>query len=184
LKVVPRRLLAGALLVLLAIAVPGVAAAHPRHERPIHSVTLRPERAGTLIAIRFIDRARPRLLHLAERVDAFVVRDVDNDGDLDILAASNTRGLLLWRNRGRGHFELAGRPSKHPSRPPQPTIGHRTANSDDPAASDDRYDATAPRGPGPAHSEPAIRFAPSLILFHSASVARSRQGRSPPAIAL
>jgi len=184
LKVIPRRLLAGTLLLVLAIAIPGVAAAHSRHERRIHSVTLKPDGAGTLISIRFVDRMRPRLLRLTERVDAFVVRDVDNDGDLDILAASTTRGLLLWRNAGRGHFVLAAGPSERPARPPQRTIRHRASEKDGPAASDDRYDATAPRGPGPTQAEPAIPFAPRLVVFHCTPAFHSWYGRSPPSVAL
>jgi hypothetical protein len=180
LNVVPRRLLAAALLVLLAIAVPGVAAAHSHRERRINSVTVHADRGGTLIAIRFFHRARPRLLHLAERVDAFVLRDIDNDGDLDIVAASHTRGLLLWRNAGRGHFELAGRPSTRPGRPPLRTLRHRLADKDGFAASDDRYDATAPRGPGPIHAEPAIHLAPRPIVFRPAPVSHPQHGRAPP----
>jgi hypothetical protein len=182
LKVVPRRILAGTLLLLLAIAVPGVAAAHSRHERRIHSVTLKPDGAGTLISIRFVDRTRPRLLRLAERVDAFVVRDVDNDGDLDILAASTTRGLLLWRNAGRGHFVLAERPQRTSGRPPLQDVRHHAVDKDGPAASDDRYDAIAPRGPGPVKAELATRFSALLTVFQSRTVPHSQPGRAPPAI--
>lgn len=165
---------------LAAMAVPDVAAAHSHHERRIHSVTLSPDGGGTLIAIRFVDRARPRLLHLAEPVDALAVRDVDNDGDLDILTASNTRGLVLWRNAGRGHFELAGRPSKRPPRPPLRTVRHRTAVNDGPAASDDRCGAAAPRGPCAIPPAPASHVAFHPTIFRSALVLHPRYGRAPP----
>src|SRR5262245_25333218 len=73
----------------------GLAAAAPhrhqhasRPERAIKSVTVEHDGLGTLIAIIFNgSKHRTRFLHAHEPIDRVAVRDVDNDGDLDIVAA-------------------------------------------------------------------------------------------------
>ena len=95
------------------------AEASPRHRRPhpIRTVQVEADGAGAVIAVEFVGRHRPRVIHSATPVDAVAVRDIDNDGDLDILASSSSDGLVLWRNAGRGRFVMARAPANAPFRP-------------------------------------------------------------------
>src|SRR5262245_10994912 len=83
-----------------------------RPERLISSITIRHDGLGSLIAVVYKGHGhRTRFLHVQEPIDHVAVRDVDNDGDPDILATAPQGGLLLWRNRGHGRFALAAIPS-------------------------------------------------------------------------
>ena len=90
---------------LCAAAVP--AAAEGRHgcARRIDAIRVSIAGAETVIAVEVGETHKVRLLRSADHIDALALTDVDNDGDLDIVAASSHRGLLLWRNTGREHFE-------------------------------------------------------------------------------
>jgi VCBS repeat protein len=122
--------------------------ASPRHGRrphPIQTVHVSADGAGTVISVEFRGRKRPRLIHVATPVEAVAIADVDNDGDLDILAASTRDGLVLWRNAGRGRFVLARAPSISSS--PRSAGAWLTSRGDrHPVQTDaDRLEAEIPR---------------------------------------
>jgi VCBS repeat protein len=49
----------------------------------------------------------PQVLNFHDRIISVVAADVDHDGDLDIGALSERRGVFIWLNKGRGprHFK-------------------------------------------------------------------------------
>ena len=50
----------------------------------------------------------PQVLNFHDRVISVVAADVDHDGDLDIGALSERRGVFIWLNKGKGphgHFK-------------------------------------------------------------------------------
>jgi hypothetical protein len=173
-------------MVLAALLLVGAAsparAAH-RHP-PIKSITLTPDGSGTLIRITYAGRLRPitRILRSRDPIDALAVADVDNDGDLDILAAAHKGGLRLWRNAGRGRYELAGIPIAATSnRTGRGVRGGRTVLEDHPVqAGDERYDAAMPRAPALA-SDPC-RLPPPAARERSfgAILPSFSPGRAPP----
>jgi len=55
------------------------------------------------IRIAFPGAREPLVLPLKERVSSVVAIDVDHDGLTD-LAATKRRGLILWKNHGKGRF--------------------------------------------------------------------------------
>jgi hypothetical protein len=174
------RFLLGAWLAFLLIAVPLTAEARHRHERRIHSITLRPDGAGSVISVTFTGRARPRLLRMPEPVVALALADVDNDGELDILVTSNRQGLLLWRNAGRGHFVLAGLPSRKPLGGTNAGLQHLTHSDEGLATPDDRYDAAMPRAPTSEAAHTVAAVLPSTAAFRTATVSARTPGRAPP----
>jgi hypothetical protein len=153
-----------------------------RHHRPISHVTLTPEGTGTLIRITYAGHARPhtRTLRSRDPIDALAIADVDNDGDLDILAAREGGGLVLWRNAGRGRFVLAALPARQ-GVTRRETAWRPVLYANEPMQSgDERYSAAMPRAPDAAADPietPHVARASSLVL--SASSDRS-QGRAPP----
>ncbi len=175
-----RRFVFAALSVLL-VALP--AAANPSREcrpRRINSVTIHSEGTGTLIAVTFAGRRHPRLLRSSDPIDAYAVADVDNDGDLDILATSNRHGLLLWRNAGRGRFVFASPSRVHLTHPRAPEIRHRPRLEDGPIAADDRYEAAMPRAPGGHWSNRAAAVVFLSDPFTPPAPTVHRPGRAPP----
>src|SRR5262245_41803477 len=68
----------------------------------INTVTL-VSGASPYIRIASEDMREPVVLRLKERVSSIVAIDVDHDGLTD-LAATKRRGLMFWRNHGKGHF--------------------------------------------------------------------------------
>ena len=86
-----------ALLVALTAWVAGVTAAsaaprgfHAHQSRRLSTITFSPFGSGTAIRITYAGRVRPlvRVIESADPIDALMVADVDNDGDLDILASA------------------------------------------------------------------------------------------------
>ena len=180
-----RRVLLAALAALLAVlgASPASAApaAHRNHPR-ISAITLTPEGSGTLIRITYHGATRPhtRILRSHEPIDALAVADVDNDGDLDILAARQGGGLVLWRNAGRGQYVVAMAPHRDTLTPGGVAM-RGVLETDEPMQSgDERCSAALPRAPAAAADPvetPHVARASSLVL----SVFRScSQGRAPP----
>lgn len=180
-----RRALLAALTALCAVAAasPAEAAPRRRHHPPISAVTLTPEGAGTLIRITYAGRDRPHIhtLRSREAIDAFAVADVDNDGDLDILAAREGGGLVLWRNAGRGRFVLAKAPERHGMGRRETSWRGVLETSEPIQSGDERYSASMPRAPDTAAQSvrtPHLVRASSLVL---SAASACPQGRAPPA---
>jgi len=165
----------------LAVLVGTVEASNRRHHsRRIASITVTPEGSGSLLAVTFAGRGQPHLLRTQDRISAYTVADVDNDGDLDILAASSGQGLLLWRNLGRGRFAVATLP---PARAPaQPRVGLRRVGHADEGfvAADERYDAAMPRAPGALAPVSVDAVFNAFIAFAPPTPVVRRSGRAPP----
>jgi hypothetical protein len=122
-----------------------------------------------------------RAIESIDPIDALAVADVDNDGDLDILASVHDGQLLMWRNAGNGQFRLATAPSRRFVSVPAAHIG-RCHHVEAPIqAGDDRYDAAMPRAPTVAAAEPVpARFAVHFVCV-PVPVRQRPSGRAPPA---
>lgn len=158
--------------------------ASPRHRRPhpIRTVHVNADGAGAVIAVEFAGRHRPRLIHSTTAVDAVAVRDIDNDGDLDILAASMRDGLVLWRNAGCGRFVLARAPARDPFRP---GFGAwLTSRSDRHRASTDadRLEAEIPRDSAVQVFFDTVPFVDLADGLPPPRHDRPRSGRAPPPV--
>jgi hypothetical protein len=83
-----------------------------------------PRPPETNIVVR-LSGAAPQVLRFFDRVISVVASDVDHDGDLDISALSERRGLFIWLNHGmrgqRAHFK----PLKRKSRTHDLSIGSK-----------------------------------------------------------
>jgi hypothetical protein len=177
------RLVAFLSCVLAALAGAAEAGAHRAHHgRRINSITLTPDGNGSLIAVMFIGRSHPKLLRSADRIATYAVADVDNDGDLDIVATSSGTSLLLWRNAGRGRFVFAAI-SRGRIPASTPRLGtRRLVHADDGwVASEDRYDAAMPRAPGPHALVPVTAVFNRSNSFAPPTPLVPRSGRAPPA---
>jgi hypothetical protein len=161
---------------------------HHHHHRPISAITLTPEGTGTLIRITYAGFARPltRILRSQDPIDTLAVADVDNDGDLDILAAPKAGGLFLWRNAGGGHyvFACAIPPPRRTLTPAQRVLHPAIATSAPDQTGDERSSAAVAR-----HRDavaglieiPHVIRASSLLLSTFSVASRGRA--PPPAVA-
>jgi hypothetical protein len=171
-----------AALLLAGVARPADAAPRPhRHDRAVAAISLTSEGAGTLIRITYAGRHRhTRLLRSLHAIEALTVADVDNDGDLDIVAAGRSGGLLVWRNAGRGHFVFAATPPARTLTRRQTTFRRvLAAHAPDPSG-DERHGAAMARAPDAAADlleTPNVPRASSLVLSPFSVASR---GRAPP----
>jgi hypothetical protein len=179
-----RRLLLFALTTWVAGAtvVSAAAPAELRHQRHVSSITLTPHGDGTVIRITYAGRLRRvvRVIESRDSIDALALTDIDNDGDLDILASARGGTLVMWRNAGHGRFRLATVPPRRAASTSVSRVG-RCHHADAPIqAGDDRYGAAMPRAPVSAAADPTL--AQFLVRFLWAPVpARQRpSGRAPP----
>jgi VCBS repeat protein len=172
-----------AALVVVGASRPAEAAPLRRHHRPISHVTLTPDGTGTLIRITYAGRARPhtRILGSHDPIDALAVADVDNDGDLDILAAQQGGDLVLWRNAGRGRFIFAAAAPARRALTRREPAWRAVLDGNEPVQSgDERYSAAMPRASGAAADSvetPHVARASSLVLSDFSACS---QGRAPP----
>jgi VCBS repeat protein len=179
-----------ALLVALTAWVAGVTAAsaapHEFHARQsprrLSAITFSPLGSGTAIRLTYAGRARPlvRVIESVDPIDALTMADVDNDGDLDILASARDGQLMLWRNAGNGQFRLAAAPPHRIVTARAAHIG-RCHHVDAPIqAGDDRYDAAMPRAPAVTAADPVpARFAVNFVCVPVPARQRP-SGRAPP----
>ncbi len=134
----------------------------------------------------------PQVLNFHDRIISVVAADVDHDGDLDIGALSERRGVFIWLNKGHGplgHFK-ALIPRHHSGRFSLSTRGLLASapgsSADGPAATgtDDDRDRLAHTDhipydvgdrPAPEHWNPTVSTLPD----RHGSAAPSR---APPAL--
>ena len=137
-----------------------------------------------------VSGSAPQILKLSGRIISVLAADVDHDGDLDLSALSERRGLHVWLNRaGHGRFAAL---KKHRAprgfgllRGAQATATEQ--RSDDPVASADQGgspDADAPRA-GPAFEAPlGDSTGPTLLFTSSTDLGKSTAPRGPPSLTL
>ena len=156
-----------------------------QHQRRVSAITFTPHGDGTVIRITYAGRARSvvRVIESIDAIDALAVADVDNDGDLDILASVRNGQLVMWRDAGNGQFRLATAPQHRIVSSPVSRIG-RCHHVDAPIqAGDDRYDAAMPRAPAAAVDGPAAaRFTVRFVSI-PVPVRQRPSGRAPPVLA-
>jgi hypothetical protein len=159
------------------------AAAPRRHGVP--RVTITAEERGTLIALDYGSgtAAHVHFLHARETLERVALADIDNDGNIDILAAPRDGALMLWRNAGHGRFARAALPRatrRLVSRGPRIALVHKM--DDGWQWGDDRHDAAMPRAPdaiGDVPIAPVRVTTPAYV--RPASFPRF-SGRAPPVL--
>jgi len=170
-------------LVLLAAAVPASAGGRASaRARKITRVAVQSEGRGSLIAVTYSGRRHHvRFLHSTAPIDRVAVRDVDNDGDPDIVAAPHDGEILVWRNKGQGAFDLATMPRNERLVPNRGARYVRFVRADDGWQWGDlRYDAAMPRAPAIAAAVSLSFVRTSLDSFDPAVSFRCLTGRAPP----
>jgi hypothetical protein len=179
-----RRLLLPALTVLLlaAAAQPVFAAGRHCHRSRHARETVSARTYGSVIAVTYQRGASQRVhfLQLTEAIDRVAIRDVDNDGDLDIIAAPHDGRLLLWRNAGHGRFSLASLPRGRRLASKGPRFERIQHRDDGWQWGVERYGAAMPRAPAVATVAPIaiVRVTPQVSLRSAPLPASS--GRAPP----
>lgn len=176
-----RAALYGLALALLAFALPAHAASHAaRRVLAVENAAV-VEGGGTVIAVTLAGRARAHLLRTGHRLAAVAVTDIDDDGDLDVVAASAREGLLLWRNAG-GHFEFATPPAS-----PRLTLrtGATLDRSVSPSAGQilcDRVDAALPAASITARHAVAVPVFARPVAASPFGVPAQQPSRAPPPV--
>lgn len=149
-----------------------------RHGRETVSATT----DGSVIAVTYQrgDAQRVRFLQVAEAIDRVAIRDVDNDGDLDIIAAPRDGRLLLWRNAGHGRFSLASLPRGRSLASRGPRFERVQRGDDGWQWGVEHHGAAMPRAPAIATVVPiALVRIPPQVSLRSAALPSS-SGRAPP----
>lgn len=168
------------LLALAAIAAPASAAArHHRSHAPASVRLVQLPGGGTLIHVRGADQGRT-VVRSSDAIAAVAVRDVDADGDLDIVA-SNSRGLVVWRNLGAGRYTRAEAPSTRPLHPhAAPGLAPSRASVQSFGLNEQRQHLAATRRALTTSVVPAVSpSSPAAPLVRSAACP-TYAGRAPP----
>ena len=132
----------------------------------------------------------PQILRLSGRIISVVAADVDHDGNLDLSALSEHRGLHVWLNKaGQGRFAAL---KKHRAPPGfdfsrAPRAAATGQGYGDPLASGDQGsspDADAPRA-GPVFEAPrGGHTVPTLLFTSPTDLGKSTAPRGPPSSTL
>jgi hypothetical protein len=153
-----------------------------RHPRRVSAITVAPHGHGSVIRIVYAGGVRPmvRIIESRDPIEALAVADVDNDGDLDILASAHDGALVMWRNAGHGRFRLATAPERRIVKTADAVIG-RCHHVDAPIqAGDDRYDAALPRAPAVAADAPVLAHFLARFISVVVPIHQRPSGRAPP----
>jgi FG-GAP-like repeat len=180
----PRRV-ALALLVMLFAAVGVVPAAAAGGHHVIPHVTITDEGRGTLIALRYGSdlSGRTRFVHSREPLDRVALADIDNDGDVDILAAPRDGALMVWRNAGHGRFARTALPRQnHRIIARGPRITHVEKLDDGLQWGDDRHDAAMPRAPDVKGDVPIAPVRVTTPVYARPASLCLTCGRAPPVL--
>jgi hypothetical protein len=170
-------------LLLLGAVVPAFAGGRSAaRARKITRVAVQSEGRGSLIAVTYSGRRHHvRFLHSPAPIDRVAVRDVDNDGAPDIVAAPHDGDILVWRNKGQGAFTLSTILRARRILPNRGPRFVRFQHADDGWQwGDVRYDAAMPRAPAAVVAVSRSFVRTSLDSFDPAVPFRSLTGRAPP----
>jgi hypothetical protein len=111
-----------------------------------------------------------------------VADDVDQDGDLDVVASVGSLDLMVWQNDGAGHFTRLASSHRQAvqTQPPAPAVDGDAIASNEWIQNDDR-DAVrcAPRRPIADAAPRAALIAP-IDRVSPQSGPRARSSRAPP----
>ncbi|HTI36477.1 MAG TPA: VCBS repeat-containing protein [Vicinamibacterales bacterium] len=157
---------------------PAVAAAgrhHGAHHTPVRLVQLGD--GGTLIRVHVDDRRTFVLSR--EEIAAAVVRDVDADGDLDILA-NTAHGLVLWRNVGQNQYVLANPARRTLTRRAGSGLAPSRQTSLGSGFGEQRQQFAAQHQALPARGLPLAPSPCQQGTFIRSSACRTYAGRAPP----
>jgi hypothetical protein len=130
----------------------------------------------------------PQVLRLSGRIISIVAVDVDHDGNLDLSALSDRRGLLVWLNKA-GHGRFAALKKHRALRGVGFSRGSRATatqqGNEAPLTSGDRGaspDADAPRA-GPVFDAPPGDYTASFLpSTFSPSLGKATAPRGPPSL--
>ena len=158
------------------------AAAAVRHHAGIwqHHVRLVPLPGGGT-SIHVGGRGALRTVILSpEAIAAAAVRDIDADGDLDIIA-SGGHGLVVWRNLGAGRYALAAPPDEGKfSRRFGPGLSAFRSAGQTSGLGEQRQQLAAAQSTLTARVAPAIASATRHHTVLHAPAVRPHAGRAPP----
>ena len=128
----------------------------------------------------------PQILKLSVRIISVVAIDIDHDGNLDLSALTERRGLHVWLNKaGHGRFAALkkhraprgfGFSSGSQATPTEP-------GPDAPVAAGNQGgspDADAPRAGPMFQARPGSSTVPTLLFTSSADLGKSTAPRGPP----
>jgi hypothetical protein len=149
-----------------------------------------PRPPETNIVVRLSGGA-PQVLKLSDRVISIVATDIDHDGEIDLSALSERRGVFIWLNKGKGsNGHLKALKRKHHSRDfslttRRPLASAPESSPDGPAATstlDDRDRlACDERGAHELSQRPTINQRSSVLPALSDPHAGACPSRAPPA---
>ena len=177
----PVRALLATVVAILAVATSASAAV--RHHGGIwpHHVRLVPLPGGGT-SIHVGGRGSVRTVVLSrESIAAAAIRDIDADGDLDIIA-SGGGGLVVWRNLGAGRYALAPAPATTTFHDRfGPGLAPSRSGGQTSGFSEQRQQLAAAGSTLTTRVAPAISSATSQHTIVHAPAARPHAGRAPPA---
>ena len=128
----------------------------------------------------------PQILKLSVRIISVVAADIDHDGNLDLSALTERRGLHVWLNKaGHGRFAVL---KKHRaphgfgfSRGSQAAPTERGPDAPGAAANQGgSQEADAPRAGPVFEAPPGTSTVPTLLFTSSADLGKSTAPRGPP----
>lgn len=168
-----------AVLAMLAVAAQASAAAH-RHapwRNPVRLVPL--PNGGTSIHLSGTD-VRPTVVLSADPIATAAVRDVDADGDLDIIASSG-HGLVVWRNLGTGGYALATPPATRKlHRRTAPGLAPAGQSTEGSGLGEQRQQIAAADSTPTTRVVPATPPAAPVRTVLRSPISRTHAGRAPP----
>lgn len=111
-----------------------------------------------------------------------VADDVDQDGDLDVVASVGSLDLLVWQNDGAGHFTRLPSSQRRAlqTQPPPPAVDGDAIASNEWIQNDDRDAAGLPPLRAIVHAAPRTTPIPPFRLVRPQSGPRARSSRAPP----
>ena len=111
-----------------------------------------------------------------------VADDVDQDGDLDVVASVGSLDLLVWQNDGAGHFTRLSSSQRRAfqTQPPPPAVDGDSIASNEWIQNDDRDAVGLPPLRAIVYATPRTAPIPALRLVRPQSGPRARSSRAPP----